>query len=160
MIPDGPVQVEHVRPVHRLRVPTGTTDQHHHHLALGDEPAAELDVGQCHPGGPLDGRVEAERLLHGGVDQGGVVGHALPQLGPPQQGVHRVADQVDSGLEAGDQQQGAQRHDVAGLDLLAGRGRQPADHVVPGLGSAHLDQIAEDPLQPPLRLEQLAGVAQ
>jgi len=54
----------------------------------------------------------------------------FPLLGVVEQRVHRVADQVDRGLKAGDQQQYAHRQHLVRLHLVALRCDHVADDVI------------------------------
>jgi hypothetical protein len=57
----------------------------------------------------LHRRVPAQGLLDGSGREGGILDHGSPLVRPVEEGQHRIADQVDGGLEPGQQQQQAQR---------------------------------------------------
>ena len=75
-----------------------------------------------------------------------------------EEGKHRVADQVDRGLEPGQQQQHAQRHQFIRRQLVGILGQQVAHDVVTGLLAAIVERLREDPSKPTVRLDQPSHV--
>src|SRR5262249_53431051 len=83
------------------------------HLALGDRPAADRDLGARDACGALYWTVVAQEFLHGARDQPGRLAKPTQLLGVTQERQRAVADQIDRRLVAGDE-----REDAGGDQLV------------------------------------------
>ena len=144
----GAGEVEGGRVVEDRRVAVGAADQHVDPLAAADRLPRDLGVVEGDPGGALDRRVEAQRLLHRGTRERRVGHQRGPLVRVVEQRVDGVAEQVDGRLEAGDQQHPADRHQLDRPELevpVALGGDERADQVVARLGAAQLEDALEQP---------------
>jgi hypothetical protein len=71
---------------------------------------------------------------------------------------HGVADQVDGGLEPGQQQQQAERIQLRRRQLVAFRGQQLTHDVVAGLMATVLEHLGQQPSELPVSLDQAGHV--
>jgi len=109
-------------------IPVGGAQHGHQQLPFEDGPAAQFEVRCRDPGRPLHRRVPTQQLLDGGLDQLRLVAQPRHLVGVSQEREGAVADQVDRGLVAGDQEQ-VQHHDQLPRVQLTDR-QQVADEVV------------------------------
>ena len=115
-------------------------------VAAPDRLAPELDVRR-RPAveRPLDRPLEAQDFLDGSGQQGRVGPHELELLRMGKEVEHRVADQADGRLVAGDDEEhdGAEQLVLAeGVALVSGTD-EGADQIVPRLGAAFGEEILQ-----------------
>ena len=137
--------VEGVRVLIDLGIPVGGADQRDHQLALPHRFPLELDRFEGDAAGALHRGIPAERFLDRLGRQPVRVGaQRLPLRGVAEQGQHGVADQVDGGLEPGDEQENAHRQHLTRLDLVALDRDQAADDVLPRFTPSQLEEVLEE----------------
>ena len=103
----GARDVEAVRVGKLSRIAVGGADERHHQLALADRVAAQLDVLARDARRALHRAVVAQQLFHGAGDEPGALAQPAELRGMAQERQGAVADQVDRGLVAGDEQEDA-----------------------------------------------------
>ena len=158
VVPARTVQVELVRSLHHLRIPADATDQGHDHLPLRDQLSADLDIGVGDSGGALHRWVEPQCLLHRRIDQG-----RDPRR--PAARAPAVRSRASTVLPI--------RFTVVSKPAISSRvhsGTMSSARICspgavarrlitssPGSTRRSLDQVGEDPLQPPLRVDTAPG---
>jgi hypothetical protein len=149
-VPEREVRVRRAREVEAVGVgehggiAVRRTDGDHHLVAARKAPSRDLHVLERPPRGPLHGAVEAQQLLDGALQQGGLAAQALQLAGMAQQREQAVPQQVAGGLVAGREEQ-----DGGGQDLVVGeavvallRAHQPRQQIVLGLDAPSRQQLA------------------
>ena len=135
-------QVQGVRVVETLRIPVGGGEYDEDGVAGRDVLAAEGErSGGEAPGGHLHRPVVAQEFLDSGLQQaalsrgeGGLQPLALPGVG--EQGVRAVADEIDGGLEAREEEDEGHRGCLVLGEVLSvvGGADQAGDEVLAGAG--------------------------